>query len=156
MNRIISTEEASSKLSELLIGSSIDKVYYYITGWELRFIGKDGLETNLSASEITIPNEDKWWGRVSDLPIDINNTNEASDTLSAIVIFTATNKWPITDIAVDKNGNIDLHFKNGAILNIMAIVENVDWTWQINNSAGENLITCDSGSLYGNSDYFQS
>jgi hypothetical protein len=154
MNKSIPTEEACSKLSELLIGCSINKVSYFITGWELRLIGEIGPEIYLYAADIRIPDEGIWWEQTNRLPIDLKNTNEASDTLSAIVIFTVTNKWPISDIGIDQAGNLKIYFANGCELYIPALVDHVDWTWQIDDEKRNNIITCESGPLYGNIDYF--
>jgi hypothetical protein len=154
MNKLITSEAACSKLSELLIDSTINKVSYYITGWELRLAGETGPEIYLSAADIRIPDEGMWWEQTKSLPVDLRNTSEASDTLSAIVIFTVTNKWPISDIDVDKAGNLKIYFANGSVLCIPALVDLVDWTWQIDDENRNNIITCDSGPLYGNTDYF--
>ncbi len=148
MNKEINIEEVQSSASEKLVGCSIDKISYCITGWELRFIHSEGEEYYLSTSEILIPNLDNWWSKVSSLPIDLKNTNEADDTISAINIFTLTNKWPVTNISMGPGGNLQLEFGNGIVLVIPALVQHVDWTWELKKEDGSNLITCDSGAFY--------
>jgi len=155
MNREISKAEAQAKLSEILIGCSINKVSYFITGWDLRLIGESGPEYHLFTSEIRIPGIEKWWNNIGELPINLNNTNEADDTIAAINIFTVTNKWPISRITIDHQSNLELKCENGCNLYMPAAVDYVDWTWQINTESDTNIVTCDSGALYGNESYFK-
>jgi len=155
MNREISKAEAQAKLSEILIGCSINKVSYFITGWDLRLIGESGHEYHLFTSEIRISAIEKWWNNIGELPINLKNTNEADDTIAAINIFTVTNKWPISSIKIDHQSNLELKFENGCNLYMPAVVDYVDWTWQINTETDTNIVTCDSGALYGNESYFK-
>ena len=155
MSREISKAEAQAKLSEILIGCSINKVSYYITGWDLRLIGESGPEYSLYTSEIQIPEIEKWWNNIGELPINLNNTNEADDTIAAINIFTVTNRWPVSSVAISHQNNLELKFDNGCSLVMPAIVEYVDWTWHLNTESDINIVTCDSGSLYGNESYFK-
>ncbi len=154
MNINISIEDANSKLSNLMTGCSIDKVTYFITGWEIRFIGNNGKEVNLLATDVIVQDEVEWWKKLGNFPIDLRNTNEASDTLTAIALFTVVNKWPVSEVEIDEECNLCLCFRNGVVVNVRALVEHVDWTWQINRSDGNNIVTCDSGDLYGNQEYF--
>ena len=150
----ISKAIAQAKLSEILIGCTINKVSYFITGWELRLIGKSGPEYNVYAAEILISEINNWWNYMGELPVNPRDTNEADDTIAAINIFTVTNKWPVSGIAINHLSNLELKFDNGCSLYMPAVVDCVDWTWQINTGTGTNIVTCDSGMLYGNERYF--
>lgn len=136
-------------VSSMLVGCGLNKISYYITGWDLRFIGKTGPEYSVYASDLEIPNYENWWESVRAMPVDLSDTNEPNDTIAAIVLFTALNKWPVNDVAIDDQGNLCLTFENGSSFKALANVEFVDWTWQIDSEAG-NVITCDSGVLYSN------
>jgi len=155
MNRKISNAEAQVKLSEILIGCSINKVSYFITGWDLRLIGESGPEHYLYTSEIRVSEIEKWWDNIGNLPINLKNTNEADDTIAAINIFTVANKWPISNITINHQSDLELKFDNGCSLVMPAIIDCVDWTWQINTERDINIVTCDSGALYGNESYFK-
>ncbi|MDF7809589.1 hypothetical protein P4E94_19280 [Pontiellaceae bacterium B12219] len=155
MNKHISSTEAQSKLSEKLIGSSINRVTYDITSWEMRFIGTSSEEHILIASEISSTRLSDWWDSLGNMPVDLRDTNEADDTISAINIFTVLNRWPVTDLIIDERGNLELVFENRIQLIMPAVVDLVDWTWQFNTEDGANIITCDSGKLYGNPNHFK-
>jgi hypothetical protein len=155
MNKEISKAEAQDKLSEILVGCSINKVSYFITGWDLRLIGESGPEYNLYAAEIRIPEIDKWWITIGELPINLKNSNEADDTIAAMNIFTVTNKWPVSSIAINHQSNLELKFDNGCSLYMPAVVDCVDWTWEVNTETGTNIVSCESGLLSGNESYFK-
>ena len=144
----ISTETAEKLLRRELIGHVIDKVSYYITGWELRLNGPT--EYTLMASEITVPNLPAWQAKLFDLPIDISTTNEPADVATAAVIFAATGQWPISEIRIDEIGNLTIGFENGSEIIIAAIVDYVDWTWDVGISKERHLVFCDSGALSSN------
>ena len=151
MAKEITIEELQLSLTEKLIGCSVDKVSYNITSWELRFIHPQSGEYLLQASEIFVPNVEKWWSVASNFPINIKNTNEAEDTISAINIFTVLNKWPVSNVFVEQRGELVFTFTNGIKFGVSAVVENVDWTWQFISSGSSIVITCDSGVLYESS-----
>lgn len=154
MPKRLSCEIAEKGLRNILVGGSIDRVAYYITGWELRIVQDSQPEFHLSAAEMTVPNVDDWWAGLDGLPIDLRATNEPSDTVVAVNIFTVINRWPISSISIDRTGNLLMEFANGCRLHVQAIVEMVDWTWQIDITDQCNIITCDSGQLFGNDAYF--
>ena len=151
MAKEITTEELQLILTEKLIGSHVDKVSYNITSWELRFIHPQSDEYVLQASEIFVPNIEKWWSGVGNFPVNIKNTNEAEDTISAINIFTVLNKWSVSNVFVEPSGNLLFTFANDIKFGVSAVVENVDWTWQFISSNSSIFITCDSGILYESS-----
>ena len=148
MAKEITIEELQLALAEKLSNCSIDKISYNITCWELRFIHPHGNEYLLTASEIFVPNIEKWWSGICGLPVDIKNTNQAEDTIAAINIFTVLNKWPVSNVLLDSSGELLFTFSNGIKFGISAVVENVDWTWQFISLASGIIITCDSGALY--------
>lgn len=133
----------------MLVGCSLNKISYYITGWDLRFTGKTSPEYRVYASDFEVPNYDSWRESVNATPVDLLDTNEPKDTIAAIVLFTALNRWPVRSTTIDDQGSLSLTFENGSCVKALAIVEFVDWTWHIDSEAG-NIITCDSGALYSN------
>lgn len=151
MTKEITIEELQLALTEKLIGCSVDKVSYNITSWELRFIHPEGSEYLLQAAEIFVPNIEEWWSGAINFPVNIKNTNEAEDTISAINIFTVLNKWPVSNVFVEPSGKLLFTFTNGIKFGVSAVVENVDWTWHFISSESSIVITCDSGVLYESS-----
>ena len=79
--------EIKEILNRNLINSYVDKVTYYITGWELHFISDKG-ECVLTAAEVELANNFDWSNLLNNSPIDLTDTNEQEDTLNAIAIFT--------------------------------------------------------------------
>jgi len=150
MSIVISNKEAQDYLSNILVGCSINKVSYYITGWDLRLISDNGTEYSIYASDIKVPNIDQWLNSIIQPPVNINDTNELEDTITAIIIFTVINKWPINKIQIDSQGNLYMEFGNGSSVNLLAVVEHVDWTWKITTESNKNIVLCDSGVLYKN------
>jgi hypothetical protein len=148
MTKEITINELQLALTEKLIGCSIDKISYNITTWELRFIHHQSGEYLLRASEIVVPNIEKWWSGTSNLPVNIRNTNEAEDTISAINIFTVLNKWPVSSVLVESSGALIFTFTNGVKFGISAVVEHTEWAWQLISLAPSIVITCDSGTLF--------
>jgi hypothetical protein len=150
----ISAEVASDLISRNLVGYSIDRISYYITGWELRLNSPSGPELQLSAAEIVAGDIEAMWGGLGELPIDLHNTNEPNDTLIAMILFTATNKWPITGASVDIPGNLIITFGNQSSIRCLAKVEQTDWTWDIRDLDDRNCMTCDSGPIFMQGDVF--
>ena len=146
----ISQKKAQERLSKMLVGCSINKVSYYITGWDLRLITESGPEYFISASDIKTPNLDQWWNSIIEPPVSLTETNEPEDTITAISIFTVLNKWPICSVEIDEQSNLCIEFENGCTINLLAVVEHVDWTWQVGTDEKTHIITCDSGVLYEN------
>ena len=144
----ISQKDAQEQLSKMLVGCSINKVSYYITGWDLRLIGESGPEYIIYASDIETPNINQWWDSINEPPISLTETNEPEDTITAISIFTVLNRWPICSIEIDEKSNLCIGFENGCSINLLAVVEQVDWTWQVGTDRKNHIITCDSGVLY--------
>ncbi len=144
----ISNQEAQATMTEMLVGCFINKVAYHITGWDFRLIGETGPEYNIYAAEVEVPNILQWWNSVKATPVDLGDTNEPEDTIVAMNIFTVVNKWPICRVSIDDQSNLYLEFGNGCVLKILAIVELIDWTWQIGTDANKDIMTCDSGTLY--------
>ena len=151
MTKEITIVELQLAFTEKLVGCSVNKVSYNITSWELRFIHPQNREYLLQASEIFVPNIEKWWSGASNFPVNIKNTNEAEDTISAINIFTILNRWPVSNVFVEPSGELIFTFTNGIKFGVSAVVKNVDWTWRFISTDSSMVITCDSGVLYESS-----
>lgn len=136
-------------LNSYLQDSYIDKVTYYITGWNLSFINQKN-NCNLISSELEINNQFDWKSLISNSPIEIQDTNDPKDTLTAIVVFTLMNMHKVVKVDLDKKNNLILHFENLIQLKLNSIVNSIDWTWHLQNESGKTIITCDSGELYLN------
>ncbi len=153
--RKIDQKTAEDILSAHLIGSSIKSVRYYITGWSLRILGLTGPQCTLKASDITLPNLELWRKKFVGFPTELLDTNEPDDVIIASVIFSVVNKWPISSIQIIREGDLVIGFENDSKIIIKAIVEYIDWTWQVDQEDGKNLVFCDSGEFSTRADNVQ-
>ena len=147
MTKIISAEQTENLLRKYLIGSCVNSVTYFVTGWKLRFLGQSGFECLLHASDIVVPDLQSWQSALVMLPLNILDTNEPDDVIAAAIIFSAVNRWPVEGLRIDPDGNMSLRFENGAEFRVEAHVEHVDWTWSVDRENGQNIVLCDSGTL---------
>lgn len=145
--REISREAAEAILTKHLIGLNVNKVEYFITGWNLRLLGRVGPELTLQASEMTLTNLYLWREKLSDLPVDILDTGEPDDVIIAAVIFTVINKWSISDVKINEKSDLILGFENKSEIVIKGVVDYIDYVWEINQRDGTNLVFCDTGRL---------
>ena len=150
MTKELDNNVAQELISVILSGGSVNKVSYYVTGWELRILNGNGTEYNIVAAEIQAPGIHGWWASVDDPSFSLTDTNEPEDTLVAIAIFTVLNKWPIETIRLDDQSNLFITFKNQCTIKLLSIVEQEDWTWNISNDHNKAIFTCDSGIVYEN------
>jgi hypothetical protein len=146
----LSNTEAQNQVTVMLSGCSINKVSYFITGWEFRLIGEDGPEYIVHATHVSIPNKDQWWSSIKNPPVNLKDTNEPDDTIAAMNIFTVINKWPIGSVAIDPSGILNLAFTNGCVIQLLATVKNVEWSWQVATEINKPILTCDGGKFYLN------
>lgn len=151
MSEEVEYKVAQEQISELLVGSFIDQVQYYVTGWELRVITDSGTVYNVGAAEIEVPGAEQWWSSLPSPIFSLTDTNEPEDTLAAIAIFTVLNRWPINRTVVDGQGNLVLAFENQCQLNLLAVVDTENFTWNIRDVKNKAIFFCDSGSVYKNS-----
>jgi hypothetical protein len=93
MNIPITHEEILPHLKTLLVGGNIDKVSYYITGWELRIVTEKQNDIIIFSSEVHIPEEELWLKGLSKDPFNLNMGNEPESIPSAILIFTVINSF---------------------------------------------------------------
>lgn len=145
MAKLLEIDEALSSIKKWLAGASFDKITYYITGWELRFVGGSIGEFTLYASELSIPDSNAWNSTFSNTTIDLLNTNEPSDVIVAAHLFSALNKWRVLEIELAPSGKLALIFENSVKVIANPKVDNVDWTWYLVAEAEHSKITCDSG-----------
>ena len=148
MAKLLETEEALASIKKYLIGAYFDKLTYYITGWELRFLNGSNGEHTLYAAELSIPNVNAWNSTFSGSTIDLLNTNEPSDVIVAAHLFSALNKWRVSDVELELSGRLALMFENSVTVIASSKVDHVDWTWYLAVEADHSRITCDSGSIY--------
>ena len=147
LGKVVSPQEAEKILSNLLIGCSINLVTYYVTDWIFRVIGNEGHEREIRASEIVVPNIEEWNNSFKNLPTDLLNTHEPDDVIAAAIVFSVLNKWPIAKVSITKESDLVLTFENKTTFTVKAHVEYIDWTWQVDEANGENIVFCDSGEL---------
>ncbi|KXX70854.1 hypothetical protein [Flammeovirga sp. SJP92] len=126
-------KNANTKLSQWLKGAYIDKITYYITGWELSFTNKEN-EVDAVLSKIELIDPHKWAPVPPSSPIDLRDTNEYNDTLIAIVLFTVINRHPINTISVDDKNNLIIKFENQSKIRIPSDDGMVDITWSLKNN----------------------
>jgi len=152
MNKSINVDDTAKRLEALLIDRYISRVTYYITGWELFVVLEDGSEIRICAADLRIPEQEKWLTRLAAPPFDLQKGNEPEDTASAIAVFNVINSFPITNVFITNDGTLELRFAVGRSILFPGIVDDVDWTWQVDRN-GVNLVTCDSGPLFGHPDF---
>ena len=150
MNISINSNQASEILAELLIGGVIDRVVYYVTGWELRVTQPGHDELVLYCSELRIPEQRTWEEALKLRPFCLAPGNEPEDTAAAVAVFNVVNSVPVTATRLEAQGTLVLRFHGGRQLLLPGVVEGVDWTWQLDRD-DENLFTCDSGEIFVNS-----
>ncbi len=154
MNKTISVQDTAKRLATLLIGRYISRVTYYITGWELFSVLEDGSEIRLCTAELRIPEQESWLKRLAAPPFDLHERNEMEDTASAIAVFNVINSFQIAIVLIGNDGTLEIGFDAGRKIIFPAIVDGVDWTWQVYRN-DINLVTCDSGSLFGHPDFIK-
>lgn len=142
MERILLIE----KVSKWLVGSHIDCLKYYITGWELRFVGEKHI-TNSIFFEIEVLDEKNWNALLDNAPLDIKNTSEPKDTISAIILFTAINRYAVSFIEIDNENNLTIIFENKSKIRIPAQDKLVFDTWILQNEYRSEIISCYCGEL---------
>ncbi len=152
MNKPIKHHDTVRSLADLLVDHYISKVIYYITGWYLFIVIEDGSEIRISTAELRIPEQQRWLTHLDSPPFDLQAGNEPEDTVSAIALFNVLNSFPITDVLITNDGTLELRFSIGRSLIFPGLVDGVDWTWQVDRN-GDNLVTCDSGPLFGHTDF---
>jgi hypothetical protein len=148
MNKTMDIGDTANLLAALLVDRYISRVTYYITGWELFIVLENGNEIRICTAEVRIPEQKHWLTHLAASPFDLQEGNEPEDTASAIVVFNVINSFPITDVRIYNEGTLELQFATGRSILFPGIVKGVDWTWQVDRN-GTNLVTCDSGSLFG-------
>lgn len=79
-------QNANTKVSKWLVGSYIDKLTYYVTGWELSFVSSK-FNVNAVFSEIITLNPLNWDNLIENSPLNIVETIEFKDTLTSIVLL---------------------------------------------------------------------
>jgi len=154
MNKPIKIGDTAKRFAALLVDRYISRVTYYITGWELFIVLDNGSEIRICTAEVRIPEQENWLTRLATPPFDLQEGNETEDTASAIAVFNVINSFPITDVLITNEGTLELRFAAGRSIFFPGIVEGVDWTWQVDRN-GTNLVTCDSGPLFGHPDFIK-
>ncbi|MBK7908721.1 MAG: hypothetical protein IPJ78_19535 [Gemmatimonadetes bacterium] len=130
---------ATTLISPHLRGSSVDRLTYGITYWDVRF--NSGVL--LSASEL----------RVSpSAQLGLSGSRSMNDEIpSACLVggqlLAVTNSHPVDNVLIDPSSVLVCRFQNGLVLQALAIVDQVDWTWTLDLPDGSRL-TCDSGPLF--------
>lgn len=114
--------------------------------WLLAFadIGGDVYIVDSVFSDITLLKPTNWVKLIENPPINIGETNESEDTLSAIVLFTVLNKYSITAAVIDDENNLILEFENKTKILMPSNVD--DRPWILKERKGE-LVTFESGKL---------
>ena len=153
MASLISNQEAESQLHKILCNAFMHKLTYNITSWQLYFITDKGQEICIHSAEIEVPDIESWWDGIGSTPVNLHKANEPNDTIAAICLFTIINQWPIDIVKVDKQGNLYLSFTNGCLVKLLAVIEVVDWTWQVKQESLDSIMTCDSGDIYITDDW---
>lgn len=138
-------KNAISKINKWLLGSYIDKVTYYVTGWELSFVN-NGYQISSIFSDIKTLKPNNWTKLKENSPIDLENTNEPKDTINSIVLFTVLNKHSVIGVEIDEENKLSIEFENETRIQIPSIDKMIDCTWVLNEIKGER-IKCEWGKI---------
>jgi hypothetical protein len=145
----MNSQKANTIIKKWLVGGYIDKLTYYITGWELSFINTN-YQVFSVFSEIEVIKPKGWNKLIDNSPLNITNSNEFEDTITSIVLFTALNKHSIVSTEIDAKNNLFIEFKNESRIRIPSKVENDDWTWNVQEKCGERIKCVCGEILYEN------
>jgi len=106
-----------SRVRDVLIGASLEKVTYAITYWELVFLAQH--DVALMAAEILLPDQE--------------STEEESAQAVKVgsLLLRLTNKSRVVAVDVQSSGNMIVSFSGGESIRFLAQVPSVDWTWSI-------------------------
>jgi hypothetical protein len=118
--------------------SSIDKIRYSITQWEITFQGVD--ECLLCASELAVVNSTLQG-------FNVYGPSLTKDALDAVTVgsllLSLVNGPRVSGVLIAIDGSADIQFGNGAVIRALGRVPNVDWTWSIHSPSLQ--YTCDGG-----------
>ena len=148
MTKKVNHTEAAGIISDWLVGAGIQKLTYFITGWEIWLLDEETVEFKLVAAELTVPNIEVWRNSFSALPIDLLDTNEPDDVIIAAHLFSAFNKSRVEEVSLNETGDLILRFNNLVVIRAEAKVDLVDWAWSLKNTSTNKVLTCDSGPLF--------
>jgi hypothetical protein len=118
--------------------SSIDKIRYSITQWEIAFQGVE--ESLLCASELVIVNSTLQGFSIDGPSLTIDALNAV--TVGSLLLSLA-NGPRVSAVSIAIDGSADIKFANGAVIRALGHVPNVDWTWSIHSPLLQ--YTCDRG-----------
>lgn len=149
MNEPIQVDRLLEFLRGALRSGTIDRVEYHVTGWSLRVQAER--EWDLHAAEIKTAAQAVWQEALKEPPFSLKDGNEPEDTAVAVALFNVVNSFPILDLDLLSDGSLVLDFAEGRALTLSGVVEQVDWTWQLD-AGGTNMVTCDSGTLFAHHD----
>lgn len=151
MAQELSEQEANNILERIVTGWNINQITFHGGGWEIRLISPSKSEPDevyIWASEIVVPNIERWRIKFDSLLIELGNTDEANDAFVAFHLMAVIYKHNVERAFVDSGGNLNLKFSNASSIICSANVEQIDWTWKIFDEAKTFSITCDSGPVY--------
>ncbi|MEM1037667.1 MAG: hypothetical protein AAGI14_13005 [Pseudomonadota bacterium] len=147
----LSNEDAAEVLRKTLLGSSINSITCFITGWELRLTSHPpslSEEYYLEASEIIVPNENEWWASLKETPVSLAVDHDDDLVLASIILFRALNMHSIKAIEVLDEGDIYLTFQNDTTACIKGRCDPVDWTWDLKKFDKSHLLKCEFGEIF--------
>lgn len=123
----LSRSHMEAKIQSALVGSSLQKVSYAITYWQLVFLGEN--DAQLEASEILLPEQ----------------TGPEEDSKQAVLVgsrlLALTNQARVESVALNAEGDLEIRFSGGHGIRVMGRVSQVDWAWSI--EAAQFQFTCD-------------
>jgi len=119
MQRPLDRTRASveSRIREVLIGASLERVTYAITYWELVFLAQH--DVRLMAAEILLSDQES------------PEEESAQAVKVGTLLLRLTNKSRVVAVAVQSSGDMIVSFLGGESIRFQAQVPSVDWTWSI-------------------------
>ena len=142
----IDSERCSKVLRPLLVGAYIDKISYFVTGWNLRFMHASNGETMIYVADLTTADASRLRDFFGNSPIDLTG-NDPEDTVTATVLFGVVNSFQVVNVDVAEAGNVNLEFSNGQRLTAAGEADGTDISWEAT-LPGKVIISCSFGETF--------
>lgn len=119
--------QVEASVRRALVGSSLQKVTYAVTYWQLVFLGDN--ETQLEAAEILLPDQ-----------FEPEDDSEKAVLVGSRLLALA-NTATVESVVLHACGDLVIRFSAEQSIRIVGQVPGVDWTWSIKAPSFE--FTCD-------------
>lgn len=136
-------------LHSVLDGAHVNLFTYGYTYWDVDFVSKDLDPNKLSASEILVPDSERWWASLNKPPIDLEAKGaDANDTLAALVLTHSMNslvqQWALRD-----DNSLEVQFENGGWIIIPPVQDPaLGFSWHFRTEKSDEASICNVDEVY--------